>query len=68
MGAGSHTAYEEEGKKSPDHELDMKSTDMLRKVTDVCILLIANGSRAVLEKSSCSPFAAESCAMHSLVV
>ena len=58
MGAGSclttnsfcsRTAYEEKSKKSPDHESDMKSTGMLRKITDVCILLIANGLTAVLE-------------------
>jgi len=42
----------------------MKSTGILRKVIDVRILLVANGFRAVLERSSCSPFAAESCAMH----
>ncbi len=50
-------------KKRAKRALIMKSTGILRKV-DVRILLVANGFRAVLERSSCSTFAAESCAMH----
>ena len=40
--AGREWSLEEKGKKSPDHESDVKLTGMLRKLSDVCIFLIAS--------------------------